>query len=94
MDTFRVGTTIICDILVKDDDGALQDAATTMKIKIDKNDGNFEVILALTNMDNDSTGTYHYDFQTAGKDRGQYIILYVATDGSRLSYEPALFKLV
>ena len=93
MKTFEIGETVICSITVKDEDGALQDAATSMQIKIDREDGDKGVILAATNMGNDGTGLYHYDFATAGKAVGKYKVTFMATDGTRITWHEDIFAL-
>jgi len=91
METFKSGETIICSITVKDEDGALQDAATTMKVAIELNGAE---IVAATGMENDGTGLYHYDYDSDGADYGTYDVTYVATDGERISMQTDKFKLV
>ena len=89
---FQIGETVICSITVKDENGDLQDAATSMNIVINRVQP-FESIISSTAMTNDSTGTYHYDFASASKVVGEYEILYTATDGSRITIETDTFNL-
>lgn len=93
MDTFDLGETVICSITVKDADANLQDPVTSMKIVIDRVKPNFTNIVSSTAMTKDSTGTYHYDFQTSSVTIGTYEIEYTATDGSRISIQKDEFIL-
>ena len=90
---FQIGETVICSITVKDADGTLQDAATTMNIVIEQITPQFRSLVASTAMTNDSTGTYHYDAATSSAARGGYLITYTATDGARVTIEPDTFTL-
>ena len=90
---FQIGETVICSITVRDENGDLQDAATTMNIVVEQITPQFRSLITSTAMDNDSTGTYHYDFATSSAMRGGYLITYTATDGSRVTIEPDTFTL-
>ena len=95
MTSFEIGETVICSIEVKDENGDLQDAATSMNIVIDRLSPNYSAgIVTSTSMGNDSTGKYHYDFASASKAAGQYRIIYTATDGSRIKIELDTFNLI
>uniref|UniRef100_A0A6M3J8Y1 Uncharacterized protein n=1 Tax=viral metagenome TaxID=1070528 RepID=A0A6M3J8Y1_9ZZZZ len=94
MVSFDIGETIICSITVKDSAGALQDPATSMNIVINRVPPNYVAnIVSSTAMTKDSTGTYHYDFASAGKDNGKYEAVYTATDGTRITIEKDTFEL-
>lgn len=90
--TFNIGETVICSITVKDSTGALANPATSMSIQITGYQGT--VIQAYAAMTNDSTGAYHYDFDTASKQATDYIVYYKAVDGTRTSIATDTFKLV
>ncbi len=93
-DVFQIGETVICSITVKDADGALQDAATTMNIVINRLRPNYgAAIVASTAMGNDGTGLYHYDFASASNEAGDYEVVYTATDGSRITIATDTFIL-
>ncbi len=94
MADFRVGVTAVCSITVKDDDGTLTDPANSMKIVINKLTPSFSEVISSTSMTKDSTGTYHYDFQTASKDKGDYEVIYTSTDGTRISDGDDTLKIV
>ena len=94
MASFEIGETVICSTTVKDEDGALQDVATTMSIVIDKIAPNTDATLTSTAMSNDGTGLYHYDFNSASETDGNYRITYVAVDGTRTTKETDTFILV
>ena len=69
---------------VTDSDGDLADPATSMKITITDNRNGQEV--TDEDMTKDSTGQYHYDWNTeASTLLGTYYITYKAVDGSRVS---------
>jgi len=87
---YNVGETVICSITVKDSDGNLSDPATSMNIQIQGPGG---VAVSSTAMTKDSTGTYHYDFNTSGQGAGDYTITYTATDGTRVSIQTDTFHL-
>ena len=92
MAAFQLGETVVCSITVKDEDGTLQDTATSMEIQI--TDPGHTVSQAYTAMSNDSTGLYHYDYATASLTlKGKYRVDYKATDGSRISIQPDFFEL-
>ncbi len=92
IDTFQKGETVICSITVKDAGGELQNAATSMKIEVYLK-APYSSFLAATSMDNDSTGTYHYDVNTSTFTGGTYKIIYTAVDGTRTSIETDEFIL-
>lgn len=93
MTDFNIGETVVCSITVKDVNGTLQNAATSMNVKIDRKD-NLASILSETAMTNDSAGAYHYDFASASKAVGDYLVTYVAVDGTRTTIHTDSFKLV
>ena len=93
MAIYQIGETVICSITVKDEDGALQDAATSMNIVIDQTAPDSASKITSTAMTNDSTGLYHYDCQVAGYAAGDYKITYTATDGTRISIQTDTFTL-
>lgn len=92
MDEFYKGDTIICNRNVKNDAGTYVDPATSMQIQIDRIAPHNSFILAATNMTKDSTGKYHYDFQTTSMSVGEYEATYIATDGTRISQEKDRFR--
>ena len=89
---FDIGETVICSITLRDASGSLQDAVTSMTIVINRLHPTTEII-ASTAMDNDSTGTYHYDFASASNDAADYEAVYTATDGTRITIAKDGFKL-
>lgn len=92
MITFDIGETVICSCEVKDSAGALKDP-TTMAIIINRKSPIFANVQASTTMIKDSTGKYHYDFQTPAMSLGDYEVVYKATDGTRISIEKDNFKM-
>ena len=77
---FNRGETVICEIEVTvTETGDLVDPATSMNITIT----NFHHGTEVNNqaMINDSTGKYHYDFNSAiGMPKGQYTVYYTDTE--------------
>ncbi len=86
------GETVVCSIEIKDSAGTLTSPATSMTISII---GPTETtIVATTAMTNDSTGKYHYDYNSASTAaRGVYRVTYTATDGTRITIQEATFEL-
>ena len=81
---FHTGETVICSIEVKNESGVLVDPATSMKITITDNRNGVEV--NDQNMTKDSTGMYHYDWNSSvNAPVGIYKIIYTAVDGTRTS---------
>ena len=93
MANFDIGETVICSIEVRNAAGTLVDPSTSMQIAIDWIKPNFGNIITATNMTKDSTGKYHYDFASAGKQAGSYQVIYTATDGTRITIEKETFSL-
>lgn len=92
-DRFDVGETVICSVVIRDDNGDLQNPATSTKIEINQLSPSFASIISSTAMSEDSTGKWHYDFASSGKDRGGYEAVYTATDGTRITIEKDKFSL-
>ena len=86
MAIFEIGETVICTITVKNADGTLTEPSTSMKIEVGLLPSVADVVSS-TNMEKDSTGLYHYDFQSSGEAYGNYIITYTATDGTRITIQ-------
>ena len=87
MQTFQIGETVICSCEVRDDAGTLKDPATSMTITI------YDTNINGVTMTKDSTGKYHYDFDSTGKAGVTYTVYYKATDGSRITITKDEFKL-
>lgn len=92
MAIYNVGETVICSIEVTDDSGALKDPATSMNIAIDCQKP-FSNVVSSTAMVKDSTGKYHYDYNSSGATPGNYKAIYTATDGTRITIETDGFTL-
>ena len=81
---FHTGETVICKIEIRDENETLVDPSTSTKITITDYRNGVEV----NNQDmvKDSTGKYHYDWNTpTTAPVGIYRIIYTATDGTRVS---------
>ena len=92
MTILQLGETIVCSITVKDGD-TLTSPATSMKIVVDRIYPAFNNVVSSTAMVEDSTGTYHYDYQSSGDDTGGYLVTYTAIDGTKISIEKDTFEL-
>ena len=70
----------------------MQNAATSMSIEVylKRNNASLQASVA---MDNDGTGLYHKDIATTSAEKGEYIIKYTATDGTRVTIETDTFTL-
>lgn len=94
MAIFDIGETVICSVEVRNSAGTLVDPATSMKIGIDQTHPIFRSIIAIsTDMTKDSTGKYHYDFDSSTATTGNYKVIYKATDGTRITIERETFTL-
>lgn len=92
MASFEREETVVCSITVKDSSGAATDPSTSMNIVITDPEGT--EVVASTTMDNDSTGAYHYDYTSASTAvKGRYDVLYVATNGSRVTRHRDTFEI-
>ena len=92
MGVFIQVTTVIGSITVKKANGTLFDPADSMEIEVHRLRPNFSIVTSATAMDKDSTGTYHFDFQTANQENGDYRFVYIATDGTRISKGDDFFR--
>lgn len=84
MAVFRKLATVILEIEVYNQSNQLVDPATSMKITVNNSSVN-RIEVDSADMVKDSTGKYHYDFQTANAGRGDYGVTFIDTDGSRIS---------
>ena len=90
---FEIGETVICSCTVKNQAGTLVDPATSMKITITCAKDSV-VIVDDVAMTNDDVGDYHYDWNTAiTLEKGNYNVIYKATDGTRISIKKDLIAL-
>ena len=84
MEEFRKGDTIICERNVKNSAGAYVDPDTSIVITIYNSHNSLEVNAQA--MAKDSTGKYHYDFDTSNMDiMGEYRVIYTATNSTRVT---------
>ena len=86
---FVIGETAICTCDVRDSDNKLIDA-DTMAITISCNCSGEESAL----MVKDSTGKYHYDFQTTGHQKEKCEVYFTATLGGRIAKTRNTFNLI
>ena len=95
MATFEIGETVICSVEIRNTAGTLVDPVTSMKIAIDRISPSLANIIAdTTAMVLDSTGKYHYDFDSSSKVAGDYRVTYKATDVTRVTIERETFSLI
>ena len=83
MATFYIGETIICNLTIKDSNRNLVDPDTVPAITINSSSGT--AVVDKESMKKDSTGLYHYDFQTEDASAGVYGIVYKVTDSTRVT---------
>ncbi len=89
---FDIEDTVICSIRIKHLNGELYNPTVSMLISIlDHNDA---CAVEDVEMTNDSTGVYHYDWQTVGCRATDYFVRYKATDGTRKAIKKDGIKLV
>jgi len=92
MALFEIGETIRCSIEIRDAAGTLVDPATSITITISNPNG-VEVVSAVA-MTNDGVGLDHYDYTSAlTVVAGEYIVLYIATDGAIITKQKDTFVL-
>ena len=90
---FDIGETVILSIEIRDDASVLKAPATSMNILIDQTSPVGKNVIASTTMVNDSTGKYHYDYDSSDASEGTYEAKYTATDGARITIEKDTFIL-
>ena len=89
---FHLGETVICSIII-DIDGVLTDPSTSTKITITDSQKNIKV--NNQDMTKDSTGKYHYDWDTSSLSlTGIYAVFYKATHQSRVSIDKDPVELI
>lgn len=92
MSVFLAGATIVCSITIKDD-GVLTDPATSVTITI-YDPMNTAVASAVTMLPKDDVGLYHYDYNSSSTAlRGEYIVIYTSTDGTKITKQKDTFYL-
>lgn len=85
------GATVVCSITIKDA-GVLTDPATSITVTV--YDPSNTAVVSAQAMSKDSTGTYHYNYtSSASAIRGEYIVIYTATDGSEVTKQKDTFYL-
>jgi hypothetical protein len=90
MARFESGETVLLRIEVKDaESAALTSPTTSMQVTVTPPAGGVPVVDQ--DMVNDGVGEYHYDY-TAPALAGVYEVLYVATDGSRVTKQRDSFE--
>lgn len=89
---FHIGETVICSIVI-DEEGVLTDPSTSTKITI--TDSQKSIKVNDQAMAKDSTGKYHYDWDTSSLSlAGIYTISYKAIDTGRVSIEEDPVELI
>lgn len=92
MINFIISETVIIELTIKDKNGNLYDPATSVKMTL--TDIRDTVLVDDQSMVKDSTGQYHYDFDSDDYAEGAYIVICRMVDGSRLKIERNSFNLV
>ena len=86
------GETVVCSVEVRTSAGVLTSPATSMTITIV--DPGEVAIATNAAMTEDSTGNYHYDYNSASTAAsGVYRVTYKATDGTRITMQKDTFEL-
>lgn len=86
------GETVVSSLVIRNAAGTLVSPATSMKITIV--DPGEAAIATDATMTEDSTGMYHYDYNSsATAAKGIYRVTYTATDGSRITIQKETFEL-
>ena len=81
---FQAGETAVCSISIYNSAGALVDPATSVTISIWDEAGTKLVDAAA--MTNDGVGLDHYNYTTPATGvKGQYKVIYTATDGALIT---------
>ena len=89
---FQNPETVICSVvLTRTDTGAAIDPATSITITITNPSGT--VVTNAVAMTKDGTGLYHYDFNPANAPLGNYDVVYIATNGGRVTIQDDNFSL-
>jgi len=92
MTKYQRGETVVCSLTVRDTSGDLADPDTSIQVRI--TDGRGVVLVPFTDMTNDSTGRYHYDFgSTAAHAVGLYAIRYRTVNAGRTTIIDEYFEL-
>ena len=92
MNSYERGETVICSIVVETQTGVIVDPMTYMYISI--NDPSGYLLVSNVSMSKDSTGNYHYDFNsTDNYPLGTYTVTYTAKDGVRVTKQLDYFNL-
>jgi hypothetical protein len=94
MANFEKGETIVCSIEVYTAGTTTKvSPATSMTVTITDVAGS--AVVSAQAMTPDDTGEYHYDYTPASDVRsGRYAVLYVATDGTRITKHRDNFDIV
>lgn len=94
MNTFQVGDTVVVSHTVQKKVSNVwtdYDPATSITVSVYDPTGTIDVTAAA--MTKDSTGYYHYDYQSAGKSVGTYRARVTDTDGTRITVKDGFFQL-
>lgn len=92
MVSFERGEAVVLSITIKTPAGVLTDPATSTKITVTDPGGT--AVIDAVSMDQDSTGTYHYDYPSADDAlEGEYDVLYVAVNNSRTTKHKDKFEI-
>ena len=92
---FQLGETVVVTHTVQKKVAGVwedYDPATSVKVSVYKA-GVATAIVSDIAMTRDSTGNYHYDFQTVGQTVGKYRARIIDTDGTRIVYKDGVFSM-
>lgn len=94
MNVFQIGETVVITHTVQRKVANVwtdYDPATSVKVSVYDPTGVIDVTAA--SMTKDSTGYYHYDYQSAGKSAGTYRARVTDTDATRITNKDGFFQL-
>lgn len=92
---FQLGETVVVTHTVQKKVAGVwedYDPATSVNVSVYK-DGTATPLISDAAMSKDSTGNYHYDFQTTGLTTGKYRARVTDTDGTRIVIRDGVFSL-
>lgn len=87
------GESIILSVIVRGSNTLLHSPSNSMYIEVYETSPRYALLQPLEAMGNDGVGLYHIVLDTRGKEKGDYEVKCIATDGTIITIEKATFKL-
>lgn len=88
---FQKGETIVANAVIRNTNGDLFNPGNGVTVEVRKESG--EIVQPATAAQLISTGTYSIDIQTTEFGAGEYIIIFKATDGTRIAIDWDRFRI-